>query len=119
MSFGTWSALLWNSAEIALKDLICLEPPQTNESDNPVQAGTVSDSCESETVPLGVKTRSWSDWKSSRPWLVCVEGRVFYSLCRGVHNHQFTAVHYAETKDATAFSVNGIVAATAKKLLKN
>jgi len=94
------------------------EPPQTNESDNPAQAGTVPDSCESETVPLGVKTRSWSDWKRSRPWLVCVEGRAFCSLCRGMHNHQFTAVHSVETKDATAFSVNGVVASTAKKLLK-
>ena len=35
-----------------------------------------------------------------------------------MHNHQFTAVHSVETKDATAFSVNDVVASTAKKLVK-
>jgi len=75
-------------------------------------------SSDSASTPFGVKQNSWRDWKRSRPWLSCKDGKVFCTACQNMLGKTLVFLDVAETREDDAFTVLGVQASTSKKLLK-
>lgn len=71
-----------------------------------------------ESIPIGVKPKSWHEWKRSRSWLSCDSGWVFSTACQNMHGKTVVFMNSNETRDDRAFSVLGVQAPTPKKWLK-
>jgi hypothetical protein len=63
-------------------------------------------------IPNNVKEKSWLEW------LECHEGRVFCSVCKQMKGKISLLVKQSDVREDSAFTSDGVVALTSKKLLK-
>ena len=69
-------------------------------------------------LPLGVKHKSWKEWKKRRPWLLCQQKRVFCKACKEMEGYNIIFAEGKDMREENAFISVGVIAPTAKKLLK-